>query len=243
MIKKALAKFKRKLANAPKADLVQILTEQLSGLEVTKQQIEFALQESSIEDVEAFARALRKASKPILIAANKIDLKQAQENFVRLQKLCADVVPTSAEAEITLKTAAEAGYIDYLPGNGFELKEEFKEKLNEKQRKALEFLRGIIDKYGSTGVQLALNKAVFELLGYIAVYPVADCNKLSDKDGRVLPDVFLVPAGTTVKELAFQVHTELGERFICGIDARSKQKLSADHELKHGDVVEIRFAK
>jgi (p)ppGpp synthase/HD superfamily hydrolase len=52
-----------------------------------------------------------------------------------------------------------------------------------------------------------------------------------------------VPKGTTVKELAFKVHTDLGDKFICGVDARTKMRLSADHELKNGDVVEIMFAK
>jgi ribosome-binding ATPase YchF (GTP1/OBG family) len=81
------------------------------------------------------------------------------------------------------------------------------------------------------------------LLNYIAVYPVADANKLVDTDGNVLPDVFLVPRGTTVKELAFRVHTELGEKFICGVDARTKRRLAADYQLKNNDVIEIKFAK
>lgn len=110
--------------------------------------------------------------------------------------------------------------------------------------KALETIKKeVIEKYGSTGIQDCLNKAVFELLNYIAVYPVADANKLTDKDGNVLPDVFLVPKGTTMKEFAFHVHTELGEKFICGIDARTKRRLAADYQLKNNDIVEIAFAK
>ena len=240
IIKKALKKFEKILLKSSKADLIQVLSEQLSGLEIKKEHIRKALEKVSISDIENFAKILRKISKPILIAANKIDLKEAQENFEKLKRKYENLVPVSAEAEIALKKAAESGLIDYLPGNGFKIIGE----LNEKQKNALEFIeKNIIEKYGSTGVQTALNKAVFELLNYIAVYPVADRNKLCDKDGNVLPDVFLIPKGTTLKEFAFKIHTEIGKKFICGIDARTKKKLPADYQLKHRDVVEIVFGK
>lgn len=242
VIERAISRYKRDIANAKmkRPELVQLLTEKLSGLEVNKQQIEEALGQASIDDVKRFAKILRKISKPILIAANKIDLKSAQENFEKLKEKYENVIPTSAEAEIALKTAAEGGFVKYLPGNGLEIKS----ALNEKQKKAIDFIqKNVIDKYDSTGIQDCLNKIVFDILNYIAVYPVADSNKFSDKDDRVLPDVFLVPTGTTVKELAFKVHSDIGEDFICGIDARTKRRLAADRELKNGDVVEIMFAK
>jgi hypothetical protein len=221
-------------------DLVNILTQQLSGLEIRKTHIEEALQKVTVTRVEEFARTIRKIAKPILIAANKIDLKPAQENFEKLKKIYKNIVPTSAEAEIALKKAAEKKLIDYLPGNGFTIKSEFEEK----QLKALEFIkREIIEKYGSTGVQVALNKAVFELLNYIVVYPVEDENKLTDKDGNVLPDAFLMPPNSTALDLAFKIHTELGEKFICAIDARTKKKLGKNYILKNNDIIKIAFAK
>jgi len=240
VIERALEKFKRTLATSSRSDLVKILTEQLSGLEISKQNIEDTLEKTSITDIEKFASEIRKISKPVLIAANKIDLESARENFEKLKEKYSSIVPASAEAEITLKKAAEAKLIDYLPGDNFTITGQ----LNDIQKKALEFLKAeVIDKYGSTGVQKCLDKAVFELLNYIAVYPVADANKLVDTEGNVLPDVFLVPRGTTVKELAFRVHTELGEKFICGVDARTKRRLAADYQLKNNDVIEIKFAK
>lgn len=240
VIKRALEKFKRKLETSSRTDLIQTLTQELSGLEVRKEHIEQALEKAPITDIEKFARSIREISKPIIIAANKIDLKPAQDNFEKLKEKCKLIIPTSAEAEIALKKASEQDLVDYLPGDGFEIKG----KPEEKQLGALEFIKKeVIDKYNSTGIQTCLNKVVFELLDYMAVYPVADVNKLTDKDGKVLPDTFLVPKGTTVKELAFMVHTELGEKFICGIDARTKRKLSGDYQLKNNDVVEIAFAK
>jgi hypothetical protein len=240
VIGRAVEKFRSKIASSTRVDLINIITEQLSGLEVKKQHVEQALERASVTDIENFAKILRRISKPILIAANKIDLKSAQENFEKLKQNYENIIPTSAEAEVALKKAAEKNLIEYLSGDGFKIKG----NLEEKQQKALEFIkREVIDKYGSTGIQDCLNKAVFELLKYIVVYPVADSNKLTDKDGNVLPDAFLIPLGTTVKELAFRVHTELGKKFICGIDARTKRRLAANYQLKNNDVVEIAFAK
>jgi len=240
VIRKALSKFERVISKS-KADLIQMLTQQLSGLEISRKQIEETLQRVQITNVERFATELRKISKPILIAANKIDLKPAQINFEKLKQKYKNIVPTSAEAEIALKKAAEKNLIDYLPGDDFKIKTE---NLTEQQKKALKIIKKeVIEKYGSTGIQNCLNNAVFKLLDYIAVYPVANASKLTDKDGNVLPDVLLIPRGTTIKELAFKIHTELGEKFICGIDVRTKRKLSADYQLKNNDVVEIAFKK
>jgi len=237
IIEKAVQKIDKAKS---REDLVNILTQQLSGLEIRKIHIEEALQKVPVTRVEEFARTIRRIAKPILIAANKIDLKPAQENFERLKKIYKNIVPTSAEAEIALKKAAEKNLIDYLPGDGFTIKGKFEEK----QLKALEFIKKeIIEKYGSTGVQVALNKAVFELLNYIVVYPVEDENKLSDKDGNVLPDAFLMPPNSTALDLAFKIHTELGEKFICAIDARTKKKLGKNYVLKNNDIIKIAFAK
>jgi ribosome-binding ATPase YchF (GTP1/OBG family) len=212
----------------------------LSGLEIEKHHIEQVSEKVFITDIEKFARELRKISKPIILAANKIDLKESQENFVKLKEKYQNIVPTSAEAEIALKKASEKGLIDYLSGNGFKINDST--RLDASQLRALEFIKKeVIDKYGSTGVQTCLNKAVFELLNYIAVYPVADANKLTDTSGNILPDTFLVQKGTNLKDFAFKIHTDIGEKFIGGLDARTKKKLGADYVLKNNDIVEILF--
>jgi len=245
VIQRAIHKIGKPGGVSPgQSEMIKILAEQLSGLEVSKKHIDEALRTSSLVDVEKFATTLRKISKPIIIAANKIDLSEAQQNFEKIKQEFPGmiIVPTSADGEIALKKAVEKNLLDYLPGHDFTIID--KTKLSDAQIRILEKIREeVIVKYGSTGVQACLNKAVFELLNYIAVYPVSDHNKLTDKDGQVLPDVFLVPKGTTVKELAFKIHTSLGEKFIAGMDARTKRKLSAEYELKNGDVVEIMHAK
>jgi ribosome-binding ATPase YchF (GTP1/OBG family) len=242
IISRALDKFGEKLKTMSKFDLIDSIAQQISGLDVDKKYIEEVLEKIPITDTENFARELRKISKPIIFATNKIDLKEAQENFENLAKKYQNIVPTSADSEIALKKAAEKGMIEYMPEDGFEITSA--EKLEGPQLKALEIIkRNVVEKYGSTGVQTCLNKAVFEFLNYIAVYPVADVNKLADKDGNILPDVFLVPNGTTMKEFAFKVHTTMGEKFICGTDAKTKMKLSADHKLKNNDIVSISFSR
>ncbi|MFH1623509.1 MAG: TGS domain-containing protein, partial [Candidatus Aenigmatarchaeota archaeon] len=136
--------------------------------------------------------------------------------------------------------AAEKEIIDYLPGNGFTTSE----AADEQQRKALEFIKmRILANYGTTGVQQCLDRAVFKLLDSIVVYPVANANKLSDGQGRVLPDAMLVPRGTTVREFAFRIHTDIGNKFVCGVDVRTRRRLASDYALKDRDVVEIMTSK
>jgi len=237
VIKRNVEKIKK--LPTGKAELLDALQQQLSGLGVTKEQISQTLDEYPISEIEPFAKRLREVSKPILIVANKIDLKQSQENFERLKNKY-KMIPTSAESEIALKKAEEKKLVNYKVGNGFEVIG----NLDAAQQKALEFIkREVIDKFGSTGVQECLNKAVFEILNYIAVYPVADASKLTDKDGNILPDVFLVPSGTTMKDFAFKVHTQLGEKFITGVDARTKMRLGANHKLNNREVVSVMFGR
>jgi ribosome-binding ATPase YchF (GTP1/OBG family) len=149
------------------------------------------------------------------------------------------VVPVSAEAERILRMAAEKGLIRYLPGDSsFEIIDEG--KLTANQRKALKLIEEkVLEKWGSTGVQEVVNKAYFEVLRYIPVYPVEDPEKLTDKDGNVLPDVYILPSGSTPRDLAYAIHTDLGRTFLYAIDAKRKVRIGENYELKWGDVVSI----
>jgi hypothetical protein len=240
IIEKGLEKYKKK-RNFGKVELLDILADQLTGLGITKGQIKEAMDEVAVENTQEFASKLRRLTKPIVIAANKIDIGSSEENYKKLKNNFPDleIIPTCAAAEIALKTAKEKGLIDYQ-----DRRIEIVEEIDEKQKKGLEFIQErVLEKYGSTGIQDCLDKCVFDLLEYIAVYPVADANKLTDKKGNVLPDVYLVKKGTTMKEFAFMVHSDIGEKFIGGLDAKKKIKLGANYELEDGDVVEILFKK
>ncbi|MEM3078579.1 MAG: TGS domain-containing protein, partial [Nitrososphaerales archaeon] len=71
------------------------------------------------------------------------------------------------------------------------------------------------------------------------VYPVEDEKKLSDKTGRVLPDAYVMREGSTARDLAYKIHTDLGEGFLYAIDAKKGTRLSADYILEDKDVIKI----
>jgi len=189
----------------------------------------------------SFSRRMREMGKPIIIAANKCDKPTAAENVIRLKEKFPQylIVPCSAEAEIALKEAAKKEFVEYVPGDG---KFTVKKELNEQQKKAMDILAGVLQAYHSTGVQKTLNAAVFDFLKYIAIFP-GGVNKLSDSKGNILPDVFLLPPGSTALDFAFTLHTDMGRGFIKAINVKTKQPIGKEHPLTHRDVIELYFKK
>ncbi|HWR25888.1 MAG TPA: redox-regulated ATPase YchF [Methanosarcina sp.] len=223
-----------------------VIAEQLAGAGIKEAHVNEALMETGLlrldhikwgeEDMIRLCDAMREISKPLLIAANKADIAP-EENLDKLQKLDKIVVPTSAAAELALRAAAKNGIIRYIPGDrDFDV---LKEDLTKAQKKGLEAIQKVIEKFGSTGVQACINKTVFELLELIVVYPVEDEGKWSDRLGNMLPDAYLMKKGSTSRDLAYQIHTEIGDRFLYAVDARTRLRLGEKHELKNGDVVKI----
>ncbi|MBC7119114.1 MAG: redox-regulated ATPase YchF [Methanobacteriaceae archaeon] len=231
-------------ASSEKIDMVKIIHEQFSGIGISVEDVIEAsrkLEKDSWDrdDILVFVKELLKIAKPRLIVANKADLPTSKENIKRLMKKYPNVVPASAEAELALKRAARTGLIEYKPGDSdFKILDE--DKLTKKQLNALEYIReNVLKVYGSTGVQEALNRVVFDLLDMIVVYPVEDEHKLSDKDGNILPDAFLIPRGSKPRDLAYLIHTEIGDSFMHAIDARKKMRISSDYTLQDGDIITI----
>jgi len=233
--------------------LPSLLAEKLSGLQVGKPAIVKALEEADLaskrpgqwnrEDLQAFAGRVRRLAKLLLIVANKIDLEPAEENLERLKALGYPIIACCAEAELALRRAGERGLINYKPGDpSFEILKP--EILTREQQQALNLVREkILSRHGSTGVQKAVNTVIFNLLGLIAVFPVEDVEKLTDHEGRVLPDCYLVSEGATARELAASIHSELAEGFIYAVEARSKRRLGEDYRLRHRDIIKIVSSK
>jgi hypothetical protein len=240
-------------AEAGAKDLLSMLEERLSGLAIRRAQIFEAVRKTGLnaekptswseEDLIRFLDTLRSIAKPMLIAANKIDVEPGEDNFKRLKSLDYIVIPCCAEAELALRRAAEKKLIDYKPGDcNFNVLKP--NELTETQSRALQIVKEkILQRFGSTGVQDAINMAFFQLLNMIVVYPVEDIEHLSDHQGRVLPDAFLVPYGTTARQLAYTIHTELGDTFIYAVEAREKKRIGENHVLKDRDVISIVSAK
>ena len=227
-------------------DFSKVIFEQLSGTGILIEDVIEALRTVNPnygkwedEDLIEFVRNLLNIAKPSLVIANKADLPGAKENIERMQEKYPNVIPTSAESELALMNATRAGLISYISGDSsFEILE--KDKLNPNQIKALEYIQtNILDVYGSTGVQKALNTAVFELLNMIVVYPVGDEHKLTDQKGNVLPDAFLVPKGSTPREFAYIIHTDIGDKFMHAVDARKNMRIASDYELQDRDIIKI----
>lgn len=237
------------------AETINTITEVFRGIGVREDHVQAALVQNklvgmSLDDFgpqqsKDFCWSLRDISKPTLIVANKVDLPTATDNFKRLREEYKDmiVVPSSADAELTLRRAESKGLIRYVPGDErFEIKDQT--TLNDKQKWALNLIRkDILGEYMRTGVQFAINVAVFKLLKMNAVYPVADAKKLSDKHGNVLPDVYLMRSGSTVEDLAREVHSELAKGLLHAIDARDGLHLPTNYHLKDRDVLSIVSAK
>jgi ribosome-binding ATPase YchF (GTP1/OBG family) len=252
ILKKDWSKIAR-TAEADKKGIASHLEDRLTGLGIKRQYVGEAIRGANLnvdkpatwtdEDFYRFVDTLRRISKPMLIVANKIDLPTAKANIERMKKLDYIVIPCSAEAELGLRRAAEKQLIDYKPGDGnFKILQP--EKLSAGQIKALEAIKEkILSTNGSTGVQEAINTAYFKLLDMITVYPVEDLEHLSDHNGRILPDAYLVPKGTTARQFAYIIHTELGESFIYAVDARDKRRIGEDAILKDRDVISIVSAK
>lgn len=223
-----------------------ILYERLAGLKVTENEVKAAVRDvNPSEDptkwdddiMLALAKKIREYSKPMIVAMNKADIAP-EGNFDKVRGISDLAVVTMAETELALKKAHDAKLVDYTPGDkSFKIREGV--KLNDGQRKALDYMAENMERNGGTGVQECLEKAAFELLDLITVYPVEDENKYTDHFGRVLPDAFLIPRGSTARDLAYKVHTELGDKFIRAVNAKTKRTVGADYVLQDGDVIRI----
>ena len=227
-------------------DIAKVLFDQLSGTGIAiediieaKRNIEPDFNKWEEEDLIELTRNILHIAKPMMIIANKADLPTSEENIKRIKEKYPNVIPTSAGSELALVNAAKSGLISYMPGDDhFEILKP--EELSEAQRKGLEYIQtNILDRYGSTGVQDVLNYGVFDLLDQIVVYPVQDENKYTDQKGNVLPDGILLKRGSNPRQLAYLVHTDIGDNFMHAVDARSKMRIASDYELKDGDIISI----
>ena len=249
ILKKGIERFDGKQRQKD-VKLEEELAEQMSAFKIGKNRIKQLILRKDLElDPEAWddddklelATEIRKDTKPIVIAANKMDLEKSQENFEEIKKDPdydhLEFIPCSAHAEKALKNADEQGLIEYWSGEDkFEILKE--EEISDQQQKGLEDIREFIDDFEGTGVQEAMEQALFDVLDVIAVFP-GGADGLGDKHGNILPDCFLIPGGSTAEDFAYEIHSDIGDGFLHAIDCRDNRQISGDHELEHRDVIEI----
>jgi ribosome-binding ATPase YchF (GTP1/OBG family) len=224
--------------------LDSIIYERVSGLGIDQKDVMVALKNAAVPSnlrewddsvTKRISEEIIRLSKPGILVATRGDAI-SEEDAANLRQRGARVV--SGDYELVLRKAAKTGLIEYLPGN-----KEFKIidplKLTPTQLSALERVKSFMLRNGGTGVQEALEFMVYTVLNMIVVYPVEDENHWTDKNGNVLPDAILMRKGSTALDLAFKIHTDLGERFIRAINGKNKRVLGRDYILEDGDVIKI----
>jgi len=247
ILKKVWGSFMRKI-EVQGISFSESVAKQFSGLKIKEEQVKEVLRELNIEQKPAFwkddellkfAGKLRRHCKPMIVAANKVDTKRGKENYLKLVSNFPDykIIPCSADRELALRQGAKNGFIDYIPGEKkFKI---IKELSSEQEQALMKIKKDVLDVFEwGTGVQEILNKAVFEILGYLAIFP-ASASKLGDSKGNILPDCFLLPKGSTALDFAFFLHSDFGNNFIKAVDARTKRAYGKTYELKHRDALEI----
>jgi len=189
----------------------------------------------SDDDMAALAAAVRAQTKPIILVANKVDIAP-DETLQRLREAAEVVIPATADGELALRRAVEAGVVDYDPGDeDFEIVGD----ISDEQAAGLDEIRDVMAEHGGTGVQTALNAAVYDLLDHLTAYPVESESKWTDGQGDVLPDAFLLPEGSTPTDLAAKIHSDIAEGYLHAVNARTDRKISDSYELEEGDVIKI----
>ena len=232
-------------SRSPDFDIEESLGELLTGFGASEADVAAVLRDLAYpsdpkqwtdDHRETLARAVRRRTKPIVVVANKADIAP-EEAIDRLRDGTEKpVIPATADGELALRRAAEAGVIEYAPGDeSFAVTGD----LSESQQEGLASIASVMERFGGTGVQAALNHAVYDLLDRVTVYPVQDASKWTDGTGTMLPDAFLLPSGSTPPDLAYAVHTDIGEGYVHAVDARSNRRIGESHELTEGDVIRI----
>jgi small GTP-binding protein len=235
-------------ADTEKKNIIDFITEKMTGLKISRFNVMKAVNSANLDtsnvkiwsedDLLQLCHEIRKIGKPIIIAANKIDRPTSKDKYESLKQEFGEIiVPTSALTDIVLRNLVKQEKVEYVSASG---RLNTIGNLSSKEESIVTQIQTeILEPYGTTGIFETLNKAVFTVLQLQPIYPVADVSHFSDNEGKVLPDVFLVKKGTTIKEFAGLIHQDLFKNFIHGIDARTNRRISEKHELKFGDVVKI----
>ncbi|MEM0200958.1 MAG: YchF-related putative GTPase [Candidatus Micrarchaeaceae archaeon] len=226
-------------------DGVSALKSILSSFKANEIQIKKAADEANVVlsyitwgdvSIKKFSECFIKLNKPMVVVANKLDKsnnEKVKELADKLKNI--KVIGCSAAIELALIKAANSGAVSYSPGDStFIVNTKDEEKL-----KALEYIKKYLEKNNDTGIQKTINYVVESLLEQIVVYPVENENKYTDHFGNVLPDAILIKKGSTAIELASKIHTDLAEKMIYALDARSKNRLSKEYILKDNDIIKI----
>ncbi|GEM_PF-2378942 len=245
-IKKNILSIKRKIfldKNKKFEKVVQIIQSfKISREKIIYSMKKFNIDEDSIFNIDdetlfKFLIYLFRLSKPFVYVANKIDLISSKKYYEKALKKYKDkiILPASSYIELGLLTLEKEGKIEYFPLDG-EIIIKKKDKYTEN---FVEYAKmSFFENFKVNGVFLSLNTLIFNLLGYIVVYPVKNID-LTDSNGNVMPDAIFLKYGSNIRDLARRIHKDLDKDIIKGIELKTKKILSEEDILQNGDVIKI----
>ena len=241
LISRDWERFSKK-ADASGERLEKQLSRKVSSLGIGEGDLRHLLSKTSLpqklslwgkDDFDAFSKSLFTFLKPIVNVANKCDLlSDNQLGLIGDSEFKCKLV--SAEYELALQKALDHGMIgSRMPPF------DRRENLNTQQASALNRIEEFLRKPSISRPFEILDEIVEHVLNLIVVYPVYDESSWTDKNGNVLPDAFMMSKGSTPVDLAYRVHTDIGEGFIRAVDCKTRMVIGRDHELRDGDVIRI----
>ncbi|ORM42304.1 putative GTP-binding protein [Babesia sp. Xinjiang] len=139
------------------------------------------------------------------------------------------------------------GYIDYFEGESDfymhgdaddDPRNSILKPADDKLRNRLNNIRDLVlYRFGSTGVTRALNEAT-KAAGILCIYPVKNLKSFGDDDNsnKAFRECVTVMPGTTVREFAYMMHSEIGRNF-CKAMGASGMQLAEDKVLTAEDNV------
>ncbi|KAJ3116623.1 hypothetical protein HDU96_009178 [Phlyctochytrium bullatum] len=208
---------------AVKVNIAETLQTQLSGYGANLAVVQRTVDRSGIKEplekwddgtVSTFVDAFLDERFPTVIALNKIDLPDADNNIDRICRKydSSKIVLTSAASENFLRKLQKQGFVKYYEGTDrFDLKEDQApddpnplKPLPPGILPKLEKLQDLVlFRYGTTGIQATLKLCV-STLGLIPTYPVRNINNFGDGPGGkagVFRDCMLVRKGSKVRDV------------------------------------------
>ena len=249
----------RRVQSEGEKALSKFLIEQLSGIGVTEYHVNagiLSVKEKhpdcgvpwswGNDELMTMAAAIRSLLFPISVAGNKADKNKNSDlelsSIVKSQG--GKLILTSAEAELALRRASKSGLIELNPDTSdFSITNMGEKSLSRAQRDALANISQTLAGLPGGGLLGLLSSVVFDRLNRSVAYPVQDDSHWTDGEGNILPDAVLVSEGTTAKELAYTVHSDLGDGFIRATDAKSGRVIGAEYQIQNGDVISIHAKK
>ena len=198
---------------------------------LSRESFPHALSAWSEDDFMNFSRSVFKHIKPVIRVVNKGDLIHDVNTMERLPEMGYSII--SADYELSIWKALNHGLIDSPES----IKP--KENASSAQKNALSQISSLFSSGKILRISSMFSRIIYDYLQYIVVYPVYDESKWTDKKGKVLPDAFLMKHSSTAEDLAYMIHTDIGEGFIRAVDGRTRMILGRNYELKDRDVIRI----